>query len=302
MRTVFTLLFAVPLLLVGCTTENSLGIDPISPSTEAVPMIIESAAIAAQVETRGVLNTGSIGVFLSGTGYTAINNREYNYSSPSWSPSGGAVNNIYLGGGKAEVCAYYPFNSLFSSTLINLSSKLYAEKDDISFAINRDMNGSSSGRTTIFNMQRAYAKLTFTFQRSNYSSSCVITKLLINNGLSNYALNIGAGFNGLLPNGVSGLTYSESTNITVPPTGTIPLGHDILLVPSTPASTGIQIVVTVDGSTMSTTIPTASYKPTPGEYKNIQITIRGSAIEVSSVTTTDWTMQNIGPYFPDPFS
>lgn len=303
MKTIFTLLIPASLLLAGCTADETPGmVDPSIPPVEAtVPLTVESAAVNAEVTTRAAVTSGSIGIFLTGTGYTAINNRQYDYGTPAWTPNGGVANTIYLGGATASVCAYHPWQaSLNNSAAIPLNSQLFDNASkDISFATARNVDGSSANKSTSFAMTRAYAKVTFVFQRSNYPGTCQVQKVELKNLLPSAALNIGTGAYSTVA-GVANSSVSQTKNVTVPATGTVAWGSDFLLVPCTPASTGMTLVITVDGKTMTTTIPTASYKPTKGEYKTITITVQGTGINTTSVTTTDWANGNLGPFVPVP--
>ena len=303
MKTILTFLIPASLLLAGCAADETPGmVDPSTPPVEATsPLIVESAAVSAEVTTRATVSSGSIGIFLTGTGYTAINNRQYNYGTPAWVPNGGVANAIYLGATTASVCAYHPYAStLNNSAAIPLTSQVFDNASkDISFAVNRNVDGSSVNKSTSFAMTRAYAKVTFVFQRSNYPGTCQVQKVELKNLLLSATLNIGTGAYSTAA-GVANSSVAQTKNVTVPATGTVAWGSDVLLVPCTPASTGMTIVITVDGKTMTTTIPTANYKPVKGEYKTITITVQGTGINTTSVTTADWVNGNMGPFVPVP--
>ena len=153
MKTILTFLIPASLLLAGCAADETPGmVDPSTPPVEAtVPLIVESAAVSAEVTTRATVSSGSIGIFLTGTGYTAINNRQYNYGTPAWVPNGGVANTIYLGGTTASVCAYHPYAStLNNSAAIPLTSQVFDNASkDISFAVNRNVDGSSVNKSKI---------------------------------------------------------------------------------------------------------------------------------------------------------
>ena len=289
-------------LLCGCTAGEAPGIEPVKPPvTGTVPLTIESAMVDAQVATRTTttLTSGSIGIFLSGEGYTAISNRRYDYAASAWSPNGGAGNAIFLGGTTASVCAYYPWQeALGNSTAIPLTSQSLANNNqDFCFAPNRNMDGSSAGRSTNFIMKHAYAKLTFKFQRSNYPGACRVQKVELKNLLPSATLNIGTGAYSTAA-GVANSSVSLAKDVTVPATGTVTWGSDILLVPCTPAGTGMTVVITVNGEMMSTTIPVADYRPVQGVYKTILITVKGTGINITKVEAEDWTNKELGPYEP----
>lgn len=304
MKSIVTILIPAALLLAGCTAEETPGNGPAIPPVEAtVPLGIESASLSAEVTSRAVhtLTSGSIGIFLSGTGYTSINNRRYDYGSPAWAPNGGAANTIYLGGTTASVCAYYPWQSgITNSGAVTLTSGVLDNTDkDICFAKNRNMDGSSGNKSTAFAMGHAYAKITFDFTRDNYPGTCQVQKVELNHLLPSANLNIGSGAYSTSA-GTLNSSISQSKNIPVAGSGTTLWGDDFLLVPCTPAGSGMTIVITVDGKSMSTNIPTATYKPVAGEYKTVKVTVKGTGINVTSVTTEDWVNGNIGPVVPLP--
>ena len=300
MKTLFTLLIQVSLLLAGCTAGETPGVEPVKPPvTATVPLIVESATVNAEVTTRAAttLTSGSIGVFrLAGNGYTAVNNSRYDYAPLAWTPGGGPANAVLLGGEVARVCAYHPWQASLNSTAIPLTSQVLTDaNNDISFATSRAVDGSSINKTTTFNMIRAYAKVTFKFKRDNYSGTCQVQKVELKNLLPSATLDIGTGAYSTAA-GVANSSVSQEKSVTVPATDTVPWGSDILLVPCTPAGTGMTIVITVDGKTMTTTIPVADYQPERGEYATITIMVQGTGINITKVETEDWVNGELGPY------
>lgn len=299
------------LLMAGCTAgeipETDNGITPVPPVELTTPLEIESASLEAEVTTRATTALGSgnsIGVFLSGTGYTDRNNCNYAYySSSSWRAYD-YTHIIYLGGASAYVCAYHPWTNGYNDrTAIPLTSQIYSGDKDISFAVNRTLAGNSANKSTSFAMTRAYARLKIKLVKgSDYPGNCQVTKLEFQNLLKTASLNITGGTYSTSA-GASGTTFSETKTVTPTTSGTS--WNDFLLIPCTPASTGMQIVLTVDGKTMTTTIAagtgTNQYKPVKGEYKQITLTIKGTSLGVTSVTTTDWpAISDGGSYVPVP--
>lgn len=288
-------------LLAGCSgSEWPEAGQPPHTAEANVPLGIEGVAVNAEVTvTRATTNvtTGSIGIFLSGSataagtqnGYAEITNRQYNYATPTWTPNGGAGNTIYLGGTDAYVCAYHPWtNGLNNRLAIPLTSQVYAAAKDISYAKNRTLNGASTACTTTFAMTRAYARIGFKFQRSNYPGTGTISKLVIKNLLPTANLNLTTGAYSTAA-GTNAATLTVSKSVTLPASGTVNWADEsYLLVPCTPYNTGMTIVLTVDGKEMTTTVPTATYKPVAGEYKTLTLTIKGTGLNVGTVSTTDW--------------
>ena len=291
MKNLFIHLFAASLLLVACTTENAPGIDPVVPPTvDRVPLVVESARVNAEASTRATtpLNTGSIGIYLWGAGYTAQLNRQYTYSGSSWVPNSAAAT-IYLGGAAASVSAYYPYNQSFTSSTVDISSKIMnSTDDDLLFSPPRTVSAAPLQKTTSFLMDHVYGKLSFVFQRNNYSGSCLVSKIEV----KNLKKNTEADFRYDSPvsplTGDAGTTLSMACNTTVSSSGTTAESKSFLLLPCTPALTGMEIELIVDGKVMSVIVSTASYKPTKNEHKTITLTISSSALIVTGVEVTNW--------------
>lgn len=304
MKTLSILFIATLLLLPGCTSDEGavLPTPGFPPVEDDVPLTVESASLEAEVTSRATptLGAGSqIGVFLAGTGYTAINNRQYNYGSPAWVPQGGAGNTIYLGGATAQVCAYHPFtSSLTNSAAIPLTSQEYAAAKDISYAKNKAVDGTSSGKSVSFAMTRAYARIKFTVKRSNYSGKGDVTKLEVSNLLPSTTLNITSGAYAAAA-GTTATTVSTTKTVTLATSAASDYA-DYLIVPCTPAGAGMTVKLTVDGQPMTTTLATAAYTPKAGEWKTINISVQGTEINVTSVTVEDWKTLSSSDIVPKP--
>lgn len=295
------------LLLAGCTADEISGTDngivPVPPVELTTPLEIESASLDAEITTRATTTLGSgniIGVFLSGTGYTDKKNCKYQWQSASSWTATDAGNTIYLGGAAANVCAYHPWtNGYNDKTAIPLTSQVYASDKDISFAGNRVLNGSSSSKSTSFTMTRAYARLQIKLTKSaDYPGTCAVSKLELQNLIKSASLNI-TSTNGSYSSttGTTGTTVTTTKNVTPTTTGTV--WSDYLLIPCTPYDGAMKIVLTVDGKTMTATI--AGYTPVKGEYKSITLTIKGTGLGITSVTTTAWsTATDAGSFIPVP--
>lgn len=287
----------------GCAGEEIPGTATAPRPVEGtVPLGVESTlieAVTATVPTTRAgdpaLTSGSIGIFLSGTGYTSIDNRQYNYATPTWTPNGGATNTIYLTGVAANVCAYHPWTSGYNtSTAIPLTSQDYAAAKDISYAVNREVKGNPTGCKTTFALTHAYALATIQLKRDNYSGTCKVSKLELKNLLPAATLDITKG-TASASAGISGnATISRTVDITVPSTGVATTQPKYLLIPCTPAGGGMVLALTVDGKPMTLNVPAATYTPVAGVSNTITVGIKGTALKVSSVTTTDWATGDIG--------
>lgn len=289
MKALFAFIVVLSFLLVGCTAEKTPGIDlVISPTVDSVPLNIEAATITATTREGSTPVTGSIGVFLSGTDYTTVFNKEYYDQASIWKPR---ANSVFLKKGTASVCAYYPFKSTFNDYItIPLTSGVGIE--DFSFTTFQNVNSMSPNNSISFTMDNAYAQLSFSFNRknSNYVGSGVVSKIELRNLLPSATLNIS---NGVYSStmGVAGKTLEVSDNVTVADGATgILWPKTIRLIPCTPASQGMELVLTVDGTTMSAIIPIDFYQPRPNEHIKMLVTISKKAkIEVASVVLTEYS-------------
>ena len=273
------------LLFTGCVGEEE-----VDESKNGTPLTISVATmkrdVTASVQTRAAttLTSGSIGVYrLAATGYTGTrNNVEYTYSGGSWGVASGGTP-IYLNGKAATICAYYPYNAFMSSdpTAIPLTSQLYSEAADLSYVVGKSL--SSGTATTTFDMQRAYAKVTFTLvHEASYNGNCVINNVSIANAgvLTSNTLNMVTGVYGSgtagtvsIDPGIASIASGGSTTATV------------LVVPSTAALSGnLTLLFTIDGvkHTASLTASNlgASSKFEAGKNYGITVKISGSGTTI----------------------
>lgn len=300
-------------LLAGCSgSELPEGLQPGGPSEADIPLNVTVASLEAEVEsapgTRATSNltTGSIGIFRDNSnGYTAVNNIRYNYGSTKWTPQT-ASETIYLGLQSVNVCAYHPWSS-GKTTAIALTSGVYAAANDLSYATNLSVDGRTNKTTALtFAMKRAYARIGFTLKRDNYPGTCAVTKVTLKNIVNTASLNITGtpAYNGGTGSkGTVAIDAAPSSPVTVTATvgGTTAWPDSYLLPPCTPYTDGMEITLTVDGRTMTTTVPKTSYTPVAGQWKTITLTLKGTDLKASSVTTENWTNQDIsGEYTPLP--
>ena len=296
-------------LLAGCSgSELPDGLQPAGKSEADIPLNVTVASLEAEVEsssgTRATTNvsSGSIGIFRDNTnGYTAATNIRYNYASPKWTPQT-ATETIYLGLLSVNVCAYHPWSS-GKTTAIALTSGVYAATNDLSYATNLSVDGRTNKTAALtFAMKRAYARVAFKLKRDNYPGTCTVSNLTVKNLLPSTTLTITTGaYTATTGTTAVTLNRTRTVNVTTTVGASTDWGEEYLLVPCTPTGSGMEITLTVDGKTMTTTVPTASYKPVAGEYKTITLTLKGTDLKASSVTTEDWTNQNLsGEYIPLP--
>lgn len=291
------------LLLAGCTAMEPEAPAP-SPVEATVPLRVLSTALEGDVQTRATtaLTSGSIGVFL-GTdgGYTAKNNRKYNYGNPAWLADGGDANAIYLGSASGKVCAYYPHFAdaqYDNSAAIPLTTQLYALAQDLSYAKNKDVDGTAAKKSVAFVMERAYSQLKFVFKRTNYPGTCQVTKVEISNLCTAGSVNI---TDGTYSAPVNSTSFAYTTAFTLLAAGATQ-EFSLLAVPCTLTGAGLTILLTVDGKPMTTKIPIGTLpKLLAGSIHQITLNVSGTGASIT-VSTTDWptTPTDNGEYIPEP--
>lgn len=296
------------LLLVGCSGEQSVieAELPVVPGDERVPLSVQSAGIEAEVtpSTRAgtPLTRGSIGIFLTGTGYTPLSNKQYNYGSSAWTPED-VSNTIYLGSRNANVCAYYPHEA--GSMVINgftLTSQVYAADKELFYTTDQSVNGSKTGtpnRNVTFNLIRAYSRVKVIVKRhaTNYPGTCEVTALKLGNILKNTTLDIRDGEQGSTSSVVANEVSATTFNTTLPNGGDT-MEKDFLMVPcgfsATPvngtSNCGLTIELTVDSRTMTTGILINTLGEIErGKQYTITVTINGTKLGITGVNEApDW--------------
>lgn len=303
------------LLFTGCSGDESI---PVERQDNWVPLSITSASVenADESLTRAVtpelLTSGSIGIFLegaAGTSYAKKENIQYNYTSSAWVPNN-VAETLYLGGGDANVCAYYKTKkiNLSAKEAVTLTSQIFDTEQDLLYAKNQTVNGTSSGKKVEFILGHAYSQIEFVLKQDNYPNTCKVTKIAVKNAnvIGSTTLNLATG---VYAAGTKNANFNYDTNpttpadgITVPATGTV--NSNLLMVPCALANsngTGLTLVLTVDGKTMTATVPYAKLSAlVAGKKHQITVVLKGTVIDVS-VKDTPWESVPVdGEYNPEP--
>lgn len=303
------------LLFTGCSGDEGI---PVERLDNRVPLSIASASVenASEILTRAatpeLLTSGSIGIFLegaAGTSYAKKDNVQYDYSASKWTPNKEAET-LYLGGENANVCAYYKTTKINQSTkeAVALTSQIFDTDLDLLYAKNKTVNGTSAGKAVEFILGHAYSQIELVLSRDNYPNTCKVTQIAVKNAniIGNTTLNLATG---VYAAGTINANFSYNTNpvtstdgITVPSTGTV--SSNLLMIPCTladNAGTGLTLVLTVDGKTMTAIVPYTKLNALQAGVKHqLSVVIKGTAIDVS-VKDTPWVTEPVdGNYNPEP--
>lgn len=306
------------LLFTGCSGDESIPVErqdnwvPLSITSASVENVDASLTRAAVTPTP--LTTGSIGIFLegaTGTSYEKKDDIQYDYKNSAWGPADEAKT-LYLGGENANVCAYYKTNkiaSVASKESVALTSQIFDTEQDLLYAKNQTVNGTSSGKQVEFILSHAYSQIEFVLKRENYPNTCKVTNIAVKNAniIGSTTLNLAKGE---YATGTKNTVFSYDTNptasadgITVPSDGSA-INSNLLMVPCTLANnngTGLTLVLTVDGKAMTATVPYDNLKAlVAGKNHQITVVLKGTAIDVS-VKDTPWEPVPVdGEYNPEP--
>lgn len=301
------------LLFTGCSGDEGI---PVERLDNRVPLSIASASVenASEILTRAatpeLLTSGSIGIFLegaAGTSYAKKDNIQYDYSASKWAPKNEAET-LFLGGENANVCAYYKTTKINLSTKesVALTSQIFDTDLDLLYAKNKTVNGTSASKAVEFILGHAYSQVEFVLSRDNYPNTCKVTQIAVKNSniIESTTLSLASGVyaDGAVNANFSYNPGTTADGITIPSTGTV--NSNLLMIPCTLANnggTGLTLVLTVDGKTMTATVPHAKLTALQAGIKHqLSVTIKGTAISVG-VKTTPWDPILVdGDYNPEP--
>ena len=290
----FSCIVFICALMAGCSGEQFApeAETPVVPGDERVALAVQSAGLEAEMTpaTRAALTSGSIGIYLSGSGYTTLQNKRYDYSGGAWAPYD-AANTIFLGNTEASVCAYHPYTSSAGTvSSLPLTTQAYAANQELSYATNQTVSGSS--RNVSFSLVRAYSLIRVIIKRhaTGFPGTCNVTTMNLSNIISNTTLNISNGVQAATNSVVSNKLSSIPINQTLAASATTQ--KDILAVPCTFATTtvngvsncGLSIELIVDGKSMIAGISRATLSQLDkGKQYNITVTINGSSLGINSI-------------------
>ena len=296
-RTVTVVLLAV--LAAGCGNEKDTEL----PADALVPVEIAGAGISAEVQTMATITVCSIGVFRTGANYTQ-QYEKYTYNN-GWKPS---ANTIYVGGGDATVCAYYPYVDAAAHTGTGFVQEAqgWSELKDLSYATT-GATVSNKAPYVSFAMKRAYARLKLSITRNaNYVGNCNIVNVNIrhsgnNSFLTRRVLDISNGTSSGDFNTGGGWTYGLNLGNVAP--GATNTAYDALAPPQ-PVSGGLIITLPIDGVNRSVSIDAGYFTNRElgaGKQYTIRLTITDVAVILNgNININDLVLDGTGIQNDDP--
>jgi hypothetical protein len=287
------IVLAFAALLSSCANDE-IG-RPVTPEDTPVLLKISDASLSLSVSnlradpTKTLTTaTDKIGLFLSGTNYTALNNVMYTYGSP-WT----TTTPVYLTKSNASICAYYPYDAAITTSTLPttiLTPKVYAAASDICYQSSQ--TASSSASSLSFTMVRAFSRIQLTISKAaSYPGTGNITSITIAaTGLATQnTLNMTSGTYGTATTGGS---YNDAAPAIANLTSAVT--KDYLMVPSTLTS-DITLTFVIDTQTLTGSISKdlLSSALASGKQYQINVNITGSSLVINSVSTTNWTAVSV---------
>lgn len=300
--------FMLLAVLTGCTAADTDS--DVSFSTEKIPLHIAAASVERNVFTRAVgeteLSEGSIiGLFRRRDGnanYNLASNVPYRLTDASWEPVNPGEA-IYLRTQTASLGAVYPYGGLpATGTAVKLSSCEWAAGKEVFYA---PFTASFLSPIASFTMKHVYSRVNILFKRDKdqytgagtvstfalagtgiYSGALLdVTKALDNNPFSDYE---SPGYT------LTGFTRTASLKGEANDAG----GNDKLDLLMVPASLSgkVTLIATIDGKPMTLGLDASQFGGSlqAGMRYNIIVTVRGTALWISSIEFAGWDETPVG--------
>lgn len=291
------------ILLTACS-NGRLDLVDTGREEEYVPVRVETVADNS-VKTRAVTLSGvSIGIFRTAP-YTATFPQQYNveciHDGTGWS----LASKIYVGNTDASLHAYYPYGKVAfngdNSTVTVLTVKDNTTDNDFCYADAPLTVVNNRNPVASFLLKHAYAGLKFSIVRhSTYPLDCRLTKIVMQPVTSGKTFYVERSMDisksvvdaGQLGGSVaSGWTLDTSALAM----GTIGIANGSTdtsinkLFPPQDFEDDTRLILTIDGSEYSVTIPYKTLKALKAGYLfTIYLEIKGTGVDISGVKVYPW--------------
>lgn len=285
------LIFAALAALLASCSQDEL---PTPANKDLTPLGVSSASVSAVI-TKGNSDIPKIGVFQVGDTYYNQTIQEYDKSNDGkWA----ATTPIYLNNNPSTVFGYYPLESLpttsySSESKITLTSQPYSTTYDLCYDLHSGLTNATPDPTVSFDMNHAYSRLIFSFDKdASYSNGVgAVSSIAINGNVYANAL-MDMKNNAAITEGTADYTIKGDQNTILATAGSTTANKvDLLMAPvTTTFNQDTQLTFIVDGKTMRLTLPKTLFSALQPKYQyTIKITLKGSGLLVSNVTVEDWT-------------
>jgi hypothetical protein len=298
--------------LTGTTDKNELGVAVSISGKE-----LTRAAATGSLDGTSFANNTQIGVFVTGTGYTAkIAPYTLNAIGTAWDAPSADADKIFLSGNDATVFGFYPYDA---NTDVALSTQLMSvsvpasylkfdasESVDYMYSTNPVVTNKTAGTSNMATLSFSHAlcKVSFIINKgSSYpagSASGVLSKLVMTAGSAIFANK------GMVS--LTGGAFTPSTTvadlsstITLAPvlanyknineynatTPSTTVTASTLVAPCSTLAGTVTLGLTIDGHNMTTaTIPSTAW--VAGKSYIYTVTVSGTNLIINSVTINPW--------------
>jgi hypothetical protein len=308
------------LALTGCSSENVESDD-----SGELKITASMDATNSGVSTRSLVTTnaftsanGSIGIFITGVGYTPASTTFSTTDGSSWTGS----SSIYLTGNAATVYGFYPStqspsNSQMTATTpvvsVNVPTALSVNAFDASTNSQQDYMYAISGKadaTTQATVTKSSATASLLFKHALSELTFIVNKSAEFGGtgnLTNITLTKTSGTfpseNGTMSVVDGALSLSTSTSISLTNSTGVPINDKdgttvtatTLVAPTTlsdGAASTVTLSMTIDGFTYSKTLPISTVTGwSKGNNYSYTVTVAGGTLSITSVSISEWNPQ-----------
>jgi hypothetical protein len=296
--------------LTGATDKNELGVAVNISGKE-----LTRAAATGSLDGTSFANGTSIGVFVTGAGYTAkIAPYTLNATGTAWDAPAAEADKIFLSGNDATVFGFYPYDAntdvVLSTQLMSVTVPASYTRFDASESVDYmySTNPVVTNKTTTtskadLTFSHALCKVSFIINKAStypVGTSGVLSKLVMTAGSAIFAnkgtvsLTGGAFTPSVTPADLSSTItlqpvlanyknineYNETTALTN-------IIASTLVAPCATLAGAVTLGLTIDGRNMATaTIPSTAWAA--GKSYIYTVTVSGTSLIINSVTINPW--------------
>lgn len=301
------------LLLCGACTQEDDGIVPV-PSGTPVALGVSNVSIA---ESHREIKEGVMWLWIRGeNNYQAqVSGSQFlcAYNSGAWLMS----HPVILNSNPISLYAYYPVgryypelessgSSYVYTDRIVFESRKYDDAYDLCYATATTGDVTAANPYARFDMKHACARITLSITRAaTFTAEGKITAFTLKAAKNGASINLKATLSPesgtIIPSNpsASGFTYSVTTTVVA---GAPNTACDVLFIPQTVPDNGLQISLTIDGTSRSAVIPKSSFangKLEDNKQYTIRLEIQPSAIltvGTDVVTEESWNEPSGGDF------
>lgn len=316
MRKLFKLVVLAVIFLPGCSKDGDVALSRSEDNELGVSACFPNLTVTRSI-TDAFVSGHSVGVFVSGTGYSR-KVAYYTFDGSVWNHSQDLNERIYLTNEIATVYGFYPGSAILlplggdatNQIEINIPSAeasfdasgqndyMYAsgayDAGTNSYPLPTAYNAVGYRSASLF-FHHALSQLSFIVNKAkNYSGQGVLTQVSLQ-GINGRLFNAGQGsmnvVNGAIsiPGQTSSLTFTGSAGINQYEDNPSAVVTAKALVQPIASTSDISICFTIDGTVMKATLPkTLVNKWEAGKHYTYRVVVSGTEMSVNDVSIKDW--------------